>query len=191
MLSKLIELKEMIGTHTDKAIIEYIDKLIEHEEEQERILLNKCNKTLNGYKAAMKVLKSKHVKNRPILQKAHQYTSGVTVFTDTIQAYQLNDNRYNLPLGDGINYPNMTPIFKSACNYEPVDLPSITDLKIAIEKKEPHVVIGDAWLNPQLLLNAYAILGDVKGYYSSPTRPIRLENKDGELGIVLPLRKGE
>lgn len=191
MLSKLIKLKEMIKTHTDEAIIEYIDTLIKHEEEQERVKLNKNNRSLNGYNAAMKVLKNKHIKNRPVLQTAHQYADGKITFTDSIQAYLLNDNRYNLPLGDGVNYPDMTPIFETRFMYESVELPSVTDLKVAIKKKE-NLFVGKALVDPNLLLNAYAILGDnLTGYYGSKLRPIKLVNKNNEIGMVLPLKQTE
>lgn len=188
MLNKLKKLKEIVPVSSDGVIISLLDELIELEQERIRKQLAKDNKCLNGYNACMKVLKSKSSKNRPVLQKAKRFENGSVVFTDTIQLYWLNDNRYNLPThDDNVPYPNVEPLIPRFG--EAVKLPPLLEVKFAIKNKS-YIEVGGCTVDPSLLLNAYSILGEkLSCCYVGPNKPFTLKNDKKEIGVLMPIRK--
>lgn len=190
MINKLKKLKEMILTDTEVSILKCVDELIELEQERIRKQIAKGSKCLKSYNACMKVLKSKVAKNRPVLQKAKQFKDGSVAFTDSYQLYWLKDNRYNLPVHDEqTTYPNVEHMIPKTYLGEEIELPTLDEVNYAIKDKS-FLQVGECCVDPKFLLNAYSILGEkLTGYYYGVNRPIKLINKDDEIGVILPIRK--
>ena len=192
MINKLKKIKEKILTDTEDSLLKCVDELIEMEQERIRKQLAKDSKCLKSYNACMKVLKNKCNKIRPILQKAKQFEDGSVVFTDGYQLYWLKDNRYNLPVHDEPNtYPNVDPLIPRTYLGEEIELPELWVVKQYVAEKT-NLPLGQCLVAPKFLLNAYSILGEkLTGYYYGVNRPIKLVNKDDEIGVILPIRKEE
>ena len=89
-------------------------------------------------------------------------------------------------------YPRMESILKYNTSNE-LPMIDLNDLEsfVKLHKKDKQVYrIGEQYFDPNYVKDIVDVLGkDLKIYYQGENRPLFFENKKGEIGLVLPVRK--
>ena len=208
------ELKNMIDNGNDFNFIKYMNLM---EKLEKAIRTETSYKTTSKTRVdAIKRVASK-LEYRPALT-GYGIMDDFKVVTDSYHLIAIHQDEMPLPLVGtksdlenlGIDYKeymekygrtsliNATyPNVKSLINFSRdneipmIDMDDLTAfIKLNKSNKNATYQIGECYYNPQFVKNVIDVLGkDCKVYFQGEIRPLFFENNDGEIGLVLPIKK--
>lgn len=208
------ELKNIIDNGNDFNFIKYMDLM---EKIEKAIRTEASYKTSSKTRvSAIKRVASKQ-ESRPAL-KGYGFYEDYKVVTDSYHLIAIHQDVMPIPLVGtkedlqslGIDYkdymekygresiinatyPNLKAIigFNRDNELPMIDMDDLLAfIKTHKKEKNPLYQIGECYYNPQFVKNVVDVLGkDLKIWYQGEYKPLYFENKNGEFGLVLPIKK--